>query len=205
MGLSSHLSSKNPLSTLARALLFCRELQPLKGSEQSPGHPHASAAGTCLVFRVSGGVSGSTEQAGRDQGQGLWVAVSSPTAVIPLSPFSSCQSHPQPPHFQLRLWLYQLGGLCQCQLLHPCAPTRAGRLPHAHGHQRYVGNLHPECFPPSHGQTFAAMGTSARHHWQCHVLPLSCPGWLCSRRSLMASGLLLGQLRLSCWGMSWPV
>lgn len=47
------------------------------------------------------GLSGSTEQAGRDQGQSLGVAASSPTVVIPLSPFSSCQSHPQPSHFQL--------------------------------------------------------------------------------------------------------
>lgn len=54
MDLSSHSSSKNPLSTLARALLFCRELQPLKGSEQSPGRPHASTAGTFLVFGVPG-------------------------------------------------------------------------------------------------------------------------------------------------------
>lgn len=155
-----------------------------------------------------GRVSGSTEQAGTEQGQSLWGAASSPTVVIPLSPFSSCQSHPQPPHFQLGLWLHQLGGLCQRQLLHPRPPARAGRLPHAHGDQRYVtgpGDLHPERFPPSHGRAFIAMDTSARHHWQCHVLPLSCPGWLHSRRSLMASEMLLGQLRLSCWGMSWPV
>lgn len=45
-----------------------------------------------------------------------------------------------------------------------------------------------------------AMDTSARHHWQCHVLSLSCPGWLCSRRSLMASRLLLGTAQAELLG-----
>ena len=33
------------------------------------------------------------------------------------------------------------------------------------------------CFPPTRARAFAAMDASARHRWQCHLLPLSCPSW----------------------------
>lgn len=97
-------------------------------------------------------------------------------------PCSPGQPHPQPPHLQLRPRLHQLGVLRQPQLLHPHPPAGAGRLPHAHGDERYgapQATPHPVTDPacslpkPLHLRLFR--GVCAKR--PCAVGGLLCHGW----------------------------
>lgn len=207
MGLSSHSSSKNPLSTLAQALLCCRELQPLKGLQQSPGHPHASPAGTFLVLGWWGGMSGSTDRQAGTRGRTCELLPQAPQWRSPSPSLLSVRANliPSPPTFNSDYGYISWEAYANVSYYTRVLPPVPDDCPTPMGTKGTWLVQGTHTLSVSHPAVAKLLLPSARHHWQCYVLSLSCPGWLCSRRSLMASRLLLGQRRLSCWDMSWPV
>lgn len=190
MWLSSHSSSRNPPGTLAQALLCSGESQPLKGSEQSPGHPLGSVLVPVWFSGWQGRVSGTTEWA--EQGPGaepmrccLGTHGGDPHLSFQFVPHSS----PAPPPSTLTM-ATSAGRPTPTSAITPASspPCRTtARRPWGPKVRAGPGGQAP-CAPGTglspwsstlalyHAPT-RAQAFSARSCWQCHVLLLSFPSW----------------------------